>query len=34
VMAASVMVTVPILVLFLFFERYLVRGLTSGAMKG
>jgi len=34
VMAASVMVTVPILVLFLFFERQLVRGLTAGAMKG
>jgi multiple sugar transport system permease protein len=34
VMAASVMVTVPILVLFLFFERHLVRGLTAGALKG
>ena len=34
VMAASVMVSIPILVLFLFFERYLVRGLTAGAMKG
>jgi multiple sugar transport system permease protein len=34
VMAASVMVTVPILVLFFFFERHLVRGLTAGAMKG
>ena len=34
VMAASVMVTVPILFLFLFFERYLVRGLTTGAVKG
>ena len=34
VMAASVMVTVPILVLFLVFERHLVRGLTAGAMKG
>jgi multiple sugar transport system permease protein len=34
VMAASVMVTVPILVLFLFFEKHLVRGLTAGAMKG
>lgn len=34
VMAASVMVTVPIMVLFLFFERHLVRGLTAGAMKG
>jgi multiple sugar transport system permease protein len=34
VMAASVMVTIPILVLFLFFERHLVWGLTAGAMKG
>lgn len=34
VMAASVMVTVPILVLFLISERFLVRGLTAGAMKG
>jgi multiple sugar transport system permease protein len=34
VMAASVMVTVPIVVLFLVFERHLVRGLTAGAMKG
>jgi multiple sugar transport system permease protein len=34
VMAASVLVTVPIVVLFLFFERHLVRGLTTGAMKG
>ena len=34
VMAASVMVTIPILLVFLFFERHLVRGLTAGAMKG
>ncbi|MGD9125481.1 MAG: carbohydrate ABC transporter permease [Desulfarculaceae bacterium] len=34
VMAASVMTTIPILVLFLLFERYLVRGLTAGATKG
>jgi len=34
VMAASVLVTVPIVVLFLFFERHLVRGLTAGAMEG
>ena len=34
VMAASVMVSVPILALFLLFERHLVRGLTAGAMKG
>jgi multiple sugar transport system permease protein len=34
VMAASVLVTVPVLILFLLFERHLVRGLTAGAMKG
>jgi multiple sugar transport system permease protein len=34
VMAASVIVTIPVLVLFFFFERRLVRGLTAGAMKG
>jgi multiple sugar transport system permease protein len=33
VMAASVMVTLPILILFLFFERRLVGGLTTGAVK-
>ncbi|OEU49060.1 MAG: ABC transporter permease [Desulfobacterales bacterium C00003060] len=34
VMAASVTVTIPILVLFFVLERRLVRGLTAGAMKG
>ena len=34
VMAASVMVTIPVLILFFFFERHLVRGLTAGATKG
>jgi multiple sugar transport system permease protein len=34
VMAASVIVTLPILVLFLVLERRLVGGLTAGAMKG
>jgi multiple sugar transport system permease protein len=34
VMAASVMVTFPIVILYLVFERHLVRGLTAGAMKG
>ena len=34
VMAASVMATLPIMVIFLLFERYLVRGLTAGAIKG
>lgn len=34
VMAASVMATVPIMIIFFLFERYLVRGLTAGAIKG
>jgi multiple sugar transport system permease protein len=34
VMAASVLVTFPIVIIFLVFERHLVRGLTAGAMKG
>lgn len=34
VMAASVLVTLPVLVIFFFFERYLVRTVGAGAMKG
>jgi len=34
VMAASVIVTVPVIVLFIWFERYLVAGLTGGGVKG
>lgn len=34
VMAASTIMTVPIIVLFLAFERYLEQGLTSGGVKG
>lgn len=34
VMAASVLVTLPVLALFLLFERHLVQGLTTGGMKG
>jgi multiple sugar transport system permease protein len=34
VMAASVIVTIPIMVLFFLFERFLVHGLTEGALKG
>ena len=34
VMAAAVIATVPVLVVFTIFERHLVRGLTAGAMKG
>ncbi len=33
-MASSVMVSFPILVIFFFLQRYLVAGLTSGATKG
>ena len=33
-MAASVLVTVPVLAVFFIFERFLVRGLTAGAAKG
>jgi multiple sugar transport system permease protein len=33
-MAAAVIATVPVILLFLIFERYLVRGLTAGGIKG
>lgn len=33
-MAGSVVLTIPVIVLFLFFEKYLVKGLTAGAVKG
>ena len=33
-MAASVIVTVPLIVLVLFFQRRIVSGLTAGAVKG
>lgn len=33
-MASSVMVSVPIIVLFFFLQRYFVAGLTAGATKG
>jgi multiple sugar transport system permease protein len=33
-MAGSVITTVPIVFLFFFFERFLTRGLTAGAVKG
>ncbi len=34
IMAASVLVTVPIVVLVLVFQRKIVAGLTAGAVKG
>lgn len=33
-MAGSVIITVPVIILFFFFERFLTRGLTAGAVKG
>ena len=33
-MAGSVVVTLPILFIFVYFEKYLVSGLTSGSVKG
>jgi multiple sugar transport system permease protein len=34
VMAASTIMTIPIIVLFLAFERFLEQGLTAGGVKG
>ncbi|MFW5708838.1 MAG: carbohydrate ABC transporter permease [Chloroflexota bacterium] len=33
-MAGSLVVSIPIIVVFFFFERFLTRGLTAGAVKG
>lgn len=33
-MAASLVVALPLLVIFFFLQRYLVSGLTAGALKG
>jgi multiple sugar transport system permease protein len=33
-MAGAVVATVPVLFLFLYFERFLVAGLTAGSVKG
>ena len=34
IMAASVVVTIPLIALVLIFQRNIVSGLTSGAVKG
>ncbi len=34
IMASAVLTTLPVAVLFLFFQRYLIRGLTAGSVKG
>ncbi len=33
-MAAAVVITVPVLIITLFVQRYIVDGLTAGATKG
>ena len=33
-MAGAVVATIPVLVIFLWFERFLVSGLTAGSVKG
>lgn len=33
-MAAAVVVTLPIILIAIFAQRYIVAGLTAGAMKG
>jgi multiple sugar transport system permease protein len=33
-MAGSVVVTIPVLFIFVYFEKYLVSGLTAGSVKG
>ena len=33
-MAGSVVVTIPVLLIFIYFEKYLVSGLTAGSVKG
>jgi ABC-type glycerol-3-phosphate transport system permease component len=32
--AATLIMTVPVVLLFLFFQRQFIRGLTAGAVKG
>jgi multiple sugar transport system permease protein len=33
-MALSVCGTIPVLLLFIFFQKYMISGITSGAVKG
>ena len=33
-MAAAVVVTIPLVLMFLFLQQYFIRGLTGGSVKG
>jgi multiple sugar transport system permease protein len=33
-MAGAVVATLPVMVIFLWFERFMVQGLTAGSVKG
>jgi multiple sugar transport system permease protein len=33
-MALSVCAAIPILLLFIFFQKYMISGMTAGAVKG
>ena len=34
IMAASVVITMPIIIISFFLQRYIITGLTAGAVKG
>ncbi|MCL2000918.1 MAG: carbohydrate ABC transporter permease, partial [Planctomycetes bacterium] len=33
-MAAAVVITLPVLIITIFTQKYVIRGLTAGAVKG
>ncbi len=33
-MAGSVVVTIPVIIISLFLQKYIIQGLTAGAVKG
>ena len=33
-MAASILVSIPVTLIFIFLQRYFIQGMTSGAVKG
>jgi len=33
-MAASIMMTIPVVIMYIFGQRYMIAGLTAGSVKG